>query len=107
MAQFPGSKKVSAGEYELFNTLDSSQVISRAENEALTPGLNITMGILVAQYPSWSLDRCVRRGCKSDKFTSNESGGKIWYASHESWVFLSLEICELIELPKLHLQGLL
>ncbi len=48
VAQFdnePGYKKICAGEYELFNTLDSSQIISRAESDVLTPGLSITMAI--------------------------------------------------------------
>ena len=85
MAQFdngPGYQKICAGRYELFNTLDSSQIISRTENEVLTPGLSITMAIIVGQYHSWKPTHCPRPGCKSDKFTINESGGKTWYASH-------------------------
>lgn len=81
MAQFgngPGYKKICAGEYELFNSLDSSHVISRAENEVLTPGLNITMAIIVGQYQSGTSNRCPRPGCKSDNLTSTESGGKAW-----------------------------
>lgn len=79
-AQFdnePGYRKVCAGEYKLFNTPDSSQVISRAESEVLTPGLSITMAIIVGQFHSGESNRCPRPGCKPDKFTSNESGGKI------------------------------
>ena len=81
-AQFnngPGYKKICAGEYELFNTLDSSQIISRAESELLTPGLSVTMAIVIWQYHSGKTNRCPRPGCRSDKFTSNESGGRTWY----------------------------
>lgn len=85
MAHFdngPGYKKICAGEYELFNTLDSSQIISRAVSEVLTPGLSVTMAIVIWQYNSGSSNRCQRPGCKSDKITSNDSGGKIWYGLH-------------------------
>lgn len=80
MAQFdngPGYKKICAGEYELFNTLDCSQIISRAENEVLTPGLSITMAIIIGRYHSAKSDRCPRPGCKSEEFASKESGGTI------------------------------
>ncbi len=83
IAQFkngPGYRKICAGEYELFNTLDSSQIISPTENEVLTPGLSITMAIIVGKYTSHS-DRCPKPGCKSDEFVSDQSGRKMWYAS--------------------------
>ena len=108
MAQFdngPGYKKICAGEYELFNTLDSSQIISRAESEALTPGLSITMAIIVGQYHYGNFNRCPRPGCKSDSFTSNESGGKTWYTLHAFCIPCELKSCKLIPLPKSHLQG--
>lgn len=76
----PGSKKVAAGEYELFNTSDSTQIISGSEFEGLTPGMSITMAIVVGSYHGASLERCPRPGCKSVKFMSSEAGGKIWYA---------------------------
>ena len=109
MAQFnngPGYKKICAGEYELFNTLDSSQIIFRAENGVLTPGLSITMAIIVGQYHSARSNRCPRPGCKSDKFTSNASGGKTWYAIHRICDLSKLQSCKLTSPPKSHLQGL-
>jgi hypothetical protein len=74
----PGSDKVSSGEYELFNTLDSSQILSKSEVECLTPGMSITMAMIVGKYGKRALDRCPRVGCKSMKITPNEAGGWIW-----------------------------
>ena len=84
IAQFdngPMHKKICAGEYELFNTFDSSQIVSRANSEVLTPGLSVTMAIIIGKYDSKNTNRCPRLGCKSTKFISKESGGKMWYAS--------------------------
>jgi len=71
-------QKVGAGEYELFYTLDTKQVVSRAENEFLTPGMSITMAIIVGQYDVGRLDRCPRPGCQSDKIVRKESGELTW-----------------------------
>lgn len=76
----PGSDKVASGEYELFNTLDSSQTLSRSEFEGLVPGMGITMAVIVGQYGKNSLERCPRIGCKSARVTANEAGGRTWYA---------------------------
>ena len=84
IAQFengPMHKKICAGEYELFNTFDSSQIVSRIDSEALTPGLSVTMAIIIGMYDSMNTKRCPRPGCKSTDFISKESGGKMWYAS--------------------------
>ena len=77
----PMHEMICAGEYELFNTLDSSQIVSRANSEVLTPGLSVTMAIIIANCDSENSDRCPRLGCKSTLFISKESGGKMWYAS--------------------------
>lgn len=109
MAQFengPGYKKIYAGEYELFNTLDSSQIISRAESEVLTPGMSITMAIIVGRYHSADFNRCPRPGCKSEKFNNNEPGGRTWYDSCWHSVLLRSKSCPLIVI-KSNLQGLL
>ena len=84
IAQFengPMHTEICAGEYELFNTFDSSQIVSRANSEVLTPGLSVTMAIIITKYGSENSDRCPRLGCESTKFISKESGGKVWYAS--------------------------
>ena len=72
--------KICTGEYELFNTFDSSQIISRAECEVLTPGLSITMAMVVGKYDSIDSDRCPRAGCKSKDFIIKEGDTKMWYA---------------------------
>lgn len=75
-------QKICAGEYELSNTFDSSQIVSRTNSEVLTPGLSVTMAIIIAKYDFENSNRCPRPGCKSTDFVSKESGGKMWYASH-------------------------
>ena len=77
----PIHREICAGEYELFNTFNSSQIVSRANNEVLTPGLSVTMALIIRNSDSKSIDRCPRLGCESTKFFSKESGGKMWYAS--------------------------
>lgn len=77
----PGANKVFAGEYELFNTLDCSQLLSKSELEVLLPGMRIKMAIIVGQYGERSLERCPRVGCRSAKTTANEAGDRIWYGS--------------------------
>ena len=74
--------EICAGNYELFNTFDSSQIVSRANSEVLTPGLSVTMAIIVGNYDSEDRDHCPRPGCKSTDFISKDSGGRMWYASH-------------------------
>src|SRR5450432_2535719 len=95
----PGSDKVASGEYELFNTLDNSRILSRSEFEGLTPGMSITMAIIVGQYGERSLDQCPRIGCKSIRIVPNGAGGRTWYASRQ----YSLGMLLLIDL-QLHLQ---
>ena len=80
----PGHKKISAGEYELFNTFDSTQIISRSEFEGLTPGMSITMAIIIGLYDNGLLKCCPRPGCQSVKFTTSKAGGKIWYVLRNS-----------------------
>ena len=99
-------KKIRAGEYELFNTLDSSQIISRAESEVLTPGMSITMAIIVGRYHSADFNRCPRPGYKSEIFISSESGGKTWYDSCWHRIPLKLKAYTLTKM-KSNLQGLL
>lgn len=81
----PGCKKICAGEYELFNTFDSTQIICGSEFQGLTPGMSITMAIVVGLYDGGSLERCPRPGCKSVKFTPSEAGGKTWYVPCDLW----------------------
>jgi hypothetical protein len=84
MAKFkkgPGREKVHSGDYELFNSFDSSQVInaSTVESTGLIPGMRVTMAIVIGQYGAKTPNtRCVRTGCKSQRFRIAEQGGQVW-----------------------------
>nr|WDW19289.1 hypothetical protein [Penicillium meliponae] len=66
-AQFskgPGSKKVSAGEYELFEHSGNLMLpVDATTCPRLRPGMHITMAIIIGQYPG--SQRCPRLGCSS------------------------------------------
>ena len=74
-----GYEEISATNYELFNTLDSSQIVSRAENETIMPGLSITMAIVI--FENLHAPFCPRPGCSSQRMIMNGSGGSTWYVS--------------------------
>ncbi|KAF4629073.1 hypothetical protein G7Y89_g9076 [Cudoniella acicularis] len=82
----PGSSKVKAGEYLLFNSMDSSQVLTASEFEAFIPGMSITMALIVGRYGEESNAKCPRVGCKSTKIQPLTTGGsfcvtcKGWFA---------------------------
>ena len=78
-----GHQKVSAGEYELFNTFDSSKAVTLSENQSLTPGMAITMAIVYGYYNDYyklrPLNHCPRPDCRSRRVVPNEAGGMSWY----------------------------
>ena len=74
-----GYEEISATDYELFNTLDSSQISFRAENEIIMPGLSITMAIVI--FENLHFYSCPRPGCSSERMIMNGSGGRTWYVS--------------------------
>ena len=84
MAKFKkgsGREKVHSGDYELFNSFDSSQVInaSTVESTGLIPGMRVTMAKVIGQYAAKTANtRCVRTGCKSQRFRTAEQGGQVW-----------------------------
>lgn len=73
-----GYQKVSTGNYELFNSLDSSQIVTLSEDECLTPGLAITMAMIVFQFGFAISKRCPKRDCRSSKVAPNDAGGMTW-----------------------------
>jgi hypothetical protein len=77
----PGQAKVHSGDFELFNSHDSSDIIdpSRFTSTGLLPGMRITMAIIIGQYATVR-SRCANTSCKSLRFKEAEQGGKIWYA---------------------------
>jgi hypothetical protein len=71
----PGSSEVEAGNYELFNTKNSRQVISA--NARLLPGANITMAILVSRAELVG-EECPMLRCRSTRTTAAPGGGRLW-----------------------------
>ncbi|KAF2430147.1 hypothetical protein EJ08DRAFT_661116 [Tothia fuscella] len=57
----PLTRKITAGEYELLDTASRRDMVVISESEMLTPGMSITMAIIVGTYDS--LDKCPRPGC--------------------------------------------
>lgn len=79
--QGPGSNKVLSGEYELFHTNNSAEIISQSNFESFTPGTSITMAIVIGQYEGGSLTRCPRPGCPAKESASLQAGGTLWYGA--------------------------
>jgi hypothetical protein len=71
----PGSSEVEAGNYELFNTKNSRQVI--AANVRLIPGTSITMAILISR-PEIFDEQCPMPRCMSTRTTIAPGGGRLW-----------------------------
>jgi hypothetical protein len=73
----PGSDKVKAGEYLLFNSFDATQSLT-ADSQGLIPGMSITMTLVVGRYSEGSLGVCPRISCNSKKIEAHDGGGKRW-----------------------------
>lgn len=71
----PGSLDVTFGNYELFNTKNSRQVIS--PQVKLLPGTSITMAILVGRV-ELSDQECPMPRCRSNRTMAAPGGGRIW-----------------------------
>lgn len=83
-AQFSESlarQKVSSGEYELFNSLDSAQILAHPEDQ-LRPGTSITMAMVIGHYGPVSLKWCPRPGCRSPNVQEVKAGGIEWQVSY-------------------------
>ncbi|KAH8821955.1 hypothetical protein F5884DRAFT_769555 [Xylogone sp. PMI_703] len=80
----PGHEKVQAGEYELFITEDTSQLVTKETASILRPGASITMAMLVGMY-DFEKDICPKPGCTSKDLANTATGGmvcskcKIWF----------------------------
>ncbi|KAL9027940.1 MAG: hypothetical protein Q9196_003619, partial [Gyalolechia fulgens] len=84
----PGCEKVLAAEYEVFNTSDTTQILSESQTYALIPGMKITMAIVVGRYAGLPLAKCPRPGCRARTFTKINTGGQTCSAC-EVWFDLS------------------
>lgn len=74
----PAYDKILAGEYELFSTTDSSQVVTESNVGLLTPGAHITMAVVIGRYEGSPKNTCPKPGCKSRAFRRSDAGGHIW-----------------------------
>lgn len=71
----PGHSQVAAGDYEVFNTKNSKQIIDLTSRIALLPGQNITMAILIGKS-SASDQICHIPRCHSEKTRVVAEGGR-------------------------------
>ncbi|OCL02273.1 hypothetical protein AOQ84DRAFT_305017 [Glonium stellatum] len=71
----PGSQDVKVGNYELFKTQKSEEVVTA--NTRLFPGTSITMAIIVAR-PVRTGEHCPMPQCASDQILPTTSGGRFW-----------------------------
>jgi hypothetical protein len=77
----PGHAKVASGEYELFDPLDSREIISESSFTMLRPGSSLTMAFIVGRYRhafNETTERCPRPGCSSSSFNPSD-GIREWY----------------------------
>ncbi|MCJ1261586.1 hypothetical protein MMC22_001451 [Lobaria immixta] len=72
----PGHDKVLCGEYELFNTFDTRQILSGSELETLVPGMNVTMAFTIRKFEHQSVKECPRPGCRTREFRVLKTGGR-------------------------------
>lgn len=72
----PGHKKVHAGEFEIFNTSDTTQLLSELDFQSLVSGMKITMAFVVGRYRHRALEECPRPGCKARNFVGKSAGGR-------------------------------
>lgn len=70
-----GREKVIAGEYEIFNTSDTTQILSEYST-GLIPGMKITMAFVIGRYQARPMEDCPRPGCKTRTFTKLHTGGQ-------------------------------
>ena len=73
----PGHTKVLAGEYEIFNTSDTTQLLSELDFQSLVPGMRITMAFIIGRYLHGTFEECPRPGCRARKFVRKSAGGRI------------------------------
>ena len=72
----PGSEKVLANEYEIFNASDTSQTLCEPNFCGLIPGMKLTMAFIIGRYDVGPLKQCPRPGCRSQNFNKENAGGQ-------------------------------
>ena len=86
----PGSEKVLANEYEIFDTSDTTRTLCEPSFWGLIPGMKITMAFIIGRYDIDPLEECPRPGCRSRKFNKVHAGGHTC-SSCEVWFDVSKE----------------
>lgn len=71
----PGALEVEAGNYELFNSKNSRQIITAKVR--LLPGTSITMAILISPLETFD-EHCPMPRCRSTRTTDAPGGGRLW-----------------------------
>lgn len=71
----PGSMEVKAGNYELFKTKNSTEVVTATMR--LLPGTAITMAIIVSK-PTSTDEICPMPRCGSNRTSPAPGGGRLW-----------------------------
>ncbi|KAB8339200.1 hypothetical protein FH972_022134 [Carpinus fangiana] len=73
----PGKEKVTAGEYELSLSRDSSVLLDRENFEYLQPGSGISMALVIGVYELRQQLRCLKPSCLGMEFVRVEFGGLV------------------------------
>ena len=73
----PGKKEVKAGNYEIFNTKDSKQLLTATADSKLLPGISVSMAVVLEQI-FVDGDECPMPYCTSRTFTEALGGWKNW-----------------------------
>ncbi|KAL9046037.1 MAG: hypothetical protein Q9214_001031 [Letrouitia sp. 1 TL-2023] len=71
----PGHENVLFGEYELFNTFNTSQRLSESELDGLVP--DITMAFVIGRSVSHAMNLCPRAKCHAPGSTPVKAGGRV------------------------------
>jgi hypothetical protein len=71
----PGAQEVTAGNYEIFKTENSSEVINSTTR--LLPGTSITMAVIV-DHTKVSDDACPMPKCESSQTSLRLDGSRTW-----------------------------
>lgn len=73
----PGHEDVQAGNYELFNTKNSSQTLESLSLDRLLSSMSLTMAILISQMDAID-EICPMPQCGSEQTAPAIGGGRTW-----------------------------
>ena len=73
----PGKKEVMTGDFEIFNSQNTEQVLTTSDCNVLLPGMSINMAIILEQAFAQD-DKCPMPHCASKTFVEAIGGGRTW-----------------------------